>query len=102
MSKRFQRGFQDLKHKMTKWVVSFSSQTSTNADNVEGPRVPNQFISLPNYPIRYTTKKVQTRKALLRHLDLPASVVFHRPNHNIAATGNHCDIEMIDRINQNH
>ena len=101
LSKRFRRGFHDLKRKMNKWFNSSSLQSSSNQESVYVYQAPIQVRSVPNYSsLRYISKKVQTRNALLRHLDLPLPSIlnFHTegPTHN----KNDIDMEMTRIVNQ--
>ena len=89
LSKRFRRGFQDLKRKVNKWFNSSSTHSSSNQEAIYVHHPPTFVRSLPNYPsVRHGPKKVQTRSALLRHTEDPTNI------------RNDIDIEMTGMANQ--
>ena len=75
LSKRFRRGFHDLKRKViTGWRSRIFHRTLSR-DNNDACHTPGPFPSLPNnYSFRCNTKPIHNRNALKRHFDIPLSL----------------------------
>lgn len=76
LSKRFRRGFEDIKHKLLRNWQNLTSRNSSTADNRNTRTVPKKLAPLPNnYSFRFNNKKVQSRNALKRHFELVSSSI---------------------------
>ena len=101
LSKRFRRGFHDLRRKMNKWFNNVSTQSSTNQESMYVYQSPIHVRSLPNYTsLRYISKKVQTRNALLRHFEIPLPSILNYHTEGPTHNRSNIDIEMTNIVTQ--
>ena len=74
LSKRFRRGFHDIKQNILSNCRRLMYQSSSGFNNQSTRPEPRQVLSLPNnYPFRFTNKKVQSRNTIKRHFNQASS-----------------------------
>ena len=79
LSKRFRRGYYDLKYKMKNYLnskVPFLNTSTHTSSRIQNAPIP--MISLNrNQSLKFYTKKIQSRNTMQRHFGKPASWTAH-------------------------
>ena len=102
LSKRFRRGFHDLKYKILLHLRMVSPRTSTSRRLTYGEQQgPRTILSIRNkQSIRFKSRQAQTHNELNRHLDRPTSFSENNNNASCNKRKESLEIEMFRVANE--